>query len=61
MVDGQNGVLIIAGYPVEEIAAKVSIEELAMLLWTGHLPMAEEATSIQHDLATYRALRPETL
>ncbi len=61
MVDGQNGVLIIAGYPVEEIAGKVSIEELAMLLWTGHLPMAEEAPSIQHDLATYRALRPETL
>lgn len=61
MVDGQNGVLIIGGYPVEDIAAKVSIEELAMLLWTGHLPMAEEAPSIQHDLATYRALRPETL
>lgn len=61
MVDGQNGVLIIAGYPVEEIAAKVSIEELAMLLWTGHLPMPEEAPSIQHDLAAYRALRPETL
>ncbi|MEK7232681.1 MAG: citrate synthase/methylcitrate synthase [Elusimicrobiota bacterium] len=61
MVDGQNGVLIIAGYPIEEIAGKVSLEELAMLLWTGHLPMKEEAPSIQHDLATYRALRPETL
>ncbi|MCR4296304.1 MAG: citrate synthase/methylcitrate synthase [Elusimicrobia bacterium] len=61
MVDGQNGVLIIAGYPIEEIAAKVSIEELAMLLWTGHLPAKEEAQGIQHDLAGYRALRPETL
>lgn len=61
MVDGQNGVLIIAGYPVEEIAAKVSIEELAMLLWTGNLPAKEESQGIQRDLAGYRALRPETL
>lgn len=61
MVDGQNGVLIIAGYPIEEIAAKVSIEELAMLLWTGHLPAKEETQGIQRDLAGYRALRPETL
>lgn len=61
MVDGQNGVLVIGGYPVEEIAGKVSIEELAMMLWTGHLPSKEEASGIQHDLAAYRALRPETL
>lgn len=61
MVDGQNGVLVIGGYPVEEIAGKVSIEELAMMLWTGHLPSKEEAEGIQKDLAGYRALRPETL
>ena len=61
MVDGQNGVLIIAGYPIEEFAGKVSIEEAAMLLWTGHLPSAEEAPGIQKELAGYRALRPETL
>ena len=61
MVDGQNGVLIIAGYPIEEFASKVSIEEAAMLLWTGHLPSADEAPGIQKELAGYRALRPETL
>lgn len=61
MVDGQNGVLVIGGYPVEEIAGKVSIEELAMMLWTGHLPSKEEAEGIQKDIAAYRALRPETL
>jgi citrate synthase len=61
MVDGQNGVLIIAGYPIEEFAGHVSIEEAAMLLWTGHLPSAEEAPGIQKELAGYRALRPETL
>ncbi len=61
MVDGQNGVLIIAGYPIEEIAGNISFEELAMLLWAGHLPSPEEAPGIQQDLAGYRALRPETL
>ena len=61
MVDGQNGVLIIAGYPIEEFAGKVSIEEAAMLLWSGHLPSKEEAPGIQKELAAYRALRPETL
>lgn len=61
MVDGQNGVLIIAGYPIEEFAGKVSIEEAAMLLWTGALPIKEEAHGLQKELAGFRALRPETL
>ena len=61
MVDGQNGVLIIAGYPIEEFAGKVSIEDAAMLLWTGHLQSKEESPLMQKELATYRPLRPETL
>ncbi len=61
MVDGQNGVLIVAGYPIEEFAGRVSIEEAAMLLWTGRLPDKEEAPLLQKELAGYRALRPETL
>ncbi len=61
MVDGQNGVLIIAGYPIEEFAGKVSIEEAAMLLWTGSLPSKEEVPQLQKELAGYRALRPETI
>jgi citrate synthase len=61
MVDGQNGVLIIAGYPIEEFAGKVSIEEAAMLLWSGALPSKEEAPLLQSELAHFRALRPETL
>ncbi|MDX6768129.1 MAG: citrate synthase/methylcitrate synthase [Elusimicrobiota bacterium] len=61
MVDGNNGVLIIAGYPIEEFAGKVSIEEAAMLLWTGQLPSKEEAPGVQTELAGYRALRPETI
>ena len=61
MVDGQNGVLIIAGYPIEEFAGKVSIEEAATLLWTAQLPSKEEAPGVQKELAGYRTLRPETI
>ena len=37
-VDGQNGVLIIAGYSVEDLAARATFEEGAHLLWRGRLP-----------------------
>ncbi|HSF42887.1 MAG TPA: citrate/2-methylcitrate synthase, partial [Thermoanaerobaculia bacterium] len=41
-VDGEAGVLLLAGYPVEEIAPRASFEEMVHLLWTGNLPTAEE-------------------
>lgn len=34
-VDGQNGVLIIGGYELEELAGRITFEEAAHLLWTG--------------------------
>ena len=37
-VDGQNGVLIIGGHDLKELARSVTFEEAAHLLWTGHLP-----------------------
>lgn len=61
MVDGQNGVLIIGGYDVGEIAGKVSFEEACTLLWQGKLPAKEEVPGLKKELAGYRALRPETL
>ena len=61
MVDGQNGRLVIGGYDVGEIAGKVSFEEACTLLWLGHLPTKEEAPGLKKELASLRALRPETL
>lgn len=37
-VNGQRGELIIAGYPVEEIAVNASFEEVVYLLWNGRRP-----------------------
>ena len=41
-VDGEAGVLLLAGFPAEEIAPRASFEELTWLLWNGSLPTAGE-------------------
>src|ERR1041385_238454 len=58
-VDGQNGVLIIGGYELKELAGKVKFEEAAHLLWKGRLPSADEKEELTRAIATQRAL-PET-
>ncbi|HKV08372.1 MAG TPA: citrate synthase/methylcitrate synthase [Thermoanaerobaculia bacterium] len=60
-VDGEAGVLLLAGYPVEEIAPRASFEEMVHLLWTGNLPTAEELAALRSRLATRRELPAETL
>src|SRR5512143_2151484 len=58
-VDGQNGVLIIGGYELKELAGKVTFEEAAHLLWKGRLPSKDEKDELTRAIATMRAL-PET-
>ncbi len=55
-VDGQNGVLIIGGYELKELAGKVGFEAAASLLWTGRLPSADEAAAITREIAALRAV-----
>src|SRR5712691_6605362 len=38
MVDGQRGELIIAGFPVEELAPNATFEQTVQLLWNADLP-----------------------
>jgi len=38
MVDGERGELIIAGYPVEEIAPNATFEQTVAMLWNGGQP-----------------------
>src|SRR5262249_12739506 len=52
-VDGERGELIIAGYPVAELAANATFEETVWLLWNGDLPMPD---SFRADLAARREL-----
>ena len=55
-VDGEAGELLLAGFPVEEIAPRASFEEMVHLLWTGVLPDAAELADLKRRLAARRAL-----
>lgn len=58
-VDGQNGVLIIGGYELKELAGKVTFEEAAHLLWKGKLPTPAEKAELTAAIAAQRSI-PET-
>src|SRR5689334_24947534 len=60
-VDGEAGELLIAGFPVGELAAHATFEETTWLLWHGDLPGPTELDGFRADLARHRALPPATL
>jgi citrate synthase len=60
-VDGNAGRLIIAGYPLEEIAPRASFEEMAYLLWTGDLPSQPQLDEFREALARNRNLPPAAM
>jgi citrate synthase len=60
-VDGEAGELIIAGFPVEELASRASFEEIVYLLWHDALPDSEQLASFREALAARRAMPPATL
>jgi len=55
-VDGDRGELIIAGFPVEELAAHATFEETTWLLWHGDLPSPGELAAFRARLAAAREL-----
>ena len=59
-VDGERGELVIAGFPVGELAARATFEEATWLLWHGDLPSARELEGFRTELAARRALPPAT-
>ena len=58
-VDGANGVLVIGGYELGELAGRVTFEEAAHLLWEGTLPDRAGASRLRAELAALRRV-PET-
>ena len=55
-VDGANGRLIYQGYVIADLAEQMSFEEVAFLLWNGHLPNRAELDAVSHELAANRDL-----
>ena len=60
-VDGEAGALIIAGFPVEELASRASFEEMVYLLWQDALPGSTQLATFREELAGLRALPGATL
>src|SRR5215216_5971634 len=57
-VFGEEGRLVYRGYDIHELAGKASFEEVAYLLWRGHLPNRAELNDLQNKLEENRALQP---
>jgi citrate synthase len=55
-VMGAEGVLIYAGYDINELAGKVTYEEVVYLLWHGKLPNQSELNQLKGCLADEREL-----
>jgi citrate synthase len=55
-VRGQEGQLIYCGYEINELAGKVSFEEVVYLLWNNRLPKLAELTEFKQQFAEERDL-----
>ncbi|HZV36932.1 MAG TPA: citrate synthase [Verrucomicrobiae bacterium] len=55
-VQGENGKLIYCGYDIDELAGKVSFEEVVHLLHHNHLPNRKELHEFKERLAAAREL-----
>lgn len=55
-VDGLAGELVIAGFPLEEIAPQATFEEMVYLLWHDRLPHQKELADFQAQMAAAREI-----
>jgi citrate synthase len=60
-VDGERGELVIAGYPIDEIAEHATFEETTWLLWHGDLPAARQLEAFRAELSQSRGVPPATI
>ncbi len=60
-IDGNDGVLLLGGYNVENLAGHTSVEDVCALLWTGELATVEQRAQLQRRLAAGRAAGYELL
>ncbi|HSX65587.1 MAG TPA: citrate/2-methylcitrate synthase, partial [Pseudoxanthomonas sp.] len=49
-IDGDNGVLLYRGYPIEQLAQHSSFLEVSYLLMNGELPTKEEFAGFEHEV-----------
>jgi citrate synthase len=59
-IDGDNGVLLYRGYPIEQLASQSSFLEVAYLLMNGELPTKAEFETFEHEV-THHTMMHESL
>ena len=57
-IDGDKGVLLHRGYPIEDLAENCNFEEVAYLMLNGELPNPAEKDKFEHDI-TYHTMLHE--
>jgi citrate synthase len=60
-VDGENGELVIGGFPLSELAPNATYEETLFVLYEDRLPDADELETFRANLASKRAATPEAI
>jgi citrate synthase len=59
-IDGENGILLYRGYPIEELAEKSDFMEVCYLLLEGELPTAKQKQGFEHNI-TYHTMLHEQI
>lgn len=57
-VNPESNSLLYRGYPVQQLAAELAFEEVALLLWNGELPDAAQKEEFRAFERSHRALDP---
>src|SRR5690625_2670334 len=57
-VNPETNSLLYRGYPVQELAAQCSFEEVAWLLWHGELPSPQQLAELEKAERSQRTLAP---
>src|SRR5687767_7703793 len=55
-IDGDEGVLLYRGYPIEQLAEKSNFLEVAYLLMNGELPTSAEFDTFEHEVTHHTML-----
>ncbi len=58
-IDGENGILLHRGYPIQQLAENSTFTEVAFLLLNGELPSAGELSDFESDLKRYSMIHDQ--
>lgn len=58
-IDGEKGVLLYRGYPIEQLAEKADFVEVCYLLIYGHLPTAEQLIDFRDRLTNHSLIHED--